>query len=557
MFSARCSSSVCAFVTLTSGIVVASVYSVAIEAKVHDDSSLCVTRLGSCNWFPCSELHGEFVDCVSGVCTCAAGFCAPDGFRCENATRDVLQRYGLRYDALESDSKHASFVLLGFLVFLGIVFFLVILRNLETVLKGMMVTTSSDMVVIERVFVVVVFCFVVLYSVSIAIPSGAKACDNNRPNYHLYQSWKLWFGVLTYALSFPSGTMTIRGEHIRFPGYLVNFEDQFRSIHRGHDKINQMVASFQLLMHLVGVDLLMFVAAERHYFLTLLGVCAHICVHSTLVLSARPASFVWHEARKLLSRKLDALASDPSEAAFWQVRPSTIYQDLTEPFGQKCVVIFCGQSFLTFLYGASLRTNTYLWLCHWEEVRWGLWASTILVQYLLMVSVGTGFTEEYFDWAVLLHSMPTDGVFRIRLAGDTTSAEVVSSFSTKHEFPTLNATPMIKTRLVMSFICNCVITSFLIYTVPLVLISNQGGMDYVKDCLAVAFITQLDDKSDSTDYEVEITAENRQNLGVLARAERRWWSLDFNRFSRRQGHVLEVGSPLAEPMARGLSLVQV
>lgn len=56
--------------------------------------------------------------------------------------------------------------------------------------------------------------------------------------------------------------------------------------------------------------------------------------------------------------------------------------------------------------------------------------------------------------------------------------------------------PQVKSRFVLSFIVNSVIYNFIVQTAFLALIGNTDSMDYVKDCLAIAFITTIDDKDE-------------------------------------------------------------
>merc|ERR1712232_116563 len=55
--------------------------------------------------------------------------------------------------------------------------------------------------------------------------------------------------------------------------------------------------------------------------------------------------------------------------------------------------------------------------------------------------------------------------------------------------------PDVKVRCVMAFIVNYILFTMILQTVPLQLIGNQDAIDFVKDCLAIAFIVTLDDRN--------------------------------------------------------------
>jgi len=62
----------------------------------------------------------------------------------------------------------------------------------------------------------------------------------------------------------------------------------------------------------------------------------------------------------------------------------------------------------------------------------------------------------------------------------------------------------VKIRFLLSFIVNCLMFGFLMHTVHLQLLDNEDGMDYVKDCLAVGFIVQLDDVDEEETKKVKV-----------------------------------------------------
>merc|ERR1719410_2259603 len=94
--------------------------------------------------------------------------------------------------------------------------------------------------------------------------------------------------------------------------------------------------------------------------------------------------------------------------------------------------------------------------------------------------MGKSFILELEDWAILFMRM-----------GPIKRAEV--STHSKADAPVITHSASVRLRCLMSLLVNSISWTFLICSVPLVLLASSDGMDFVKDCLAIGYITTLDD----------------------------------------------------------------
>merc|ERR1712113_1016926 len=114
--------------------------------------------------------------------------------------------------------------------------------------------------------------------------------------------------------------------------------------------------------------------------------------------------------------------------------------------------------------------------------------------------MGNSFIDKLIEWTKLLHAR--------KLEGDAWNADVFAYVGDKRS---QIDRPAVRVRFLMSCLINSVIYKLLIHTVFLALIFDDDGMDYVKDTLAIAFITQLDDidyDSDRIFIKLDVIAES-------------------------------------------------
>lgn len=77
--------------------------------------------------------------------------------------------------------------------------------------------------------------------------------------------------------------------------------------------------------------------------------------------------------------------------------------------------------------------------------------------------------------------------------------------------------PMFRVRCMMDFISNSVIYMVLLHMVPTALMDNADGMDFAKDCCAIAFITICDDlqEEERTEFLVPVPSVNIERVSEL------------------------------------------
>lgn len=159
------------------------------------------------------------------------------------------------------------------------------------------------------------------------------------------------------------------------------------------------------------------------------------------------------------------------------VKATDVYLDFSVPIMKKCFVVFVGQILLTILYVASLRDDLFGLLCE-NDVNWQLLFLSCCVQLLLVSQMGKGFRDNLLDWAKCMHAGAFEGMSEIFT--DEACEQCIDR-------------PTVRVRFLLACFVNGILYDFLIRTVYLSLIGNDDGMDYVKDCLALGFITTLDD----------------------------------------------------------------
>jgi len=307
--------------------------------------------------------------------------------------------------------------------------------------------------------------------------TAARSCKVEERYW--YWDCKLWLGFFLLAAS------QWRSSH--FPGYAGTHELHFS--HTKHDPVEvtkrsertNIATLLQLMMRLAGVDILI-IDSGRYALLGTLGtilVCTSLYCLGTTWLRVSSSAFV----RNLNLRFDQAKEGKDQSVTEIFLYPNNIFMDLRQPFSTKLMPIFVGQLLLSATYASSIHDDLYQVLCTGEWSWYKLFAG-VVVQFLLITQLGKSFVLELEDWVFL-------------------SRRTESVVSDSHE------DHYVGVRCLMSFIVNHIVWNFLICTVPLNMVGTTDGMDFVKDCLAIGYITMLDDVSED-DTKIKVKLDTRK-----------------------------------------------
>lgn len=177
--------------------------------------------------------------------------------------------------------------------------------------------------------------------------------------------------------------------------------------------------------------------------------------------------------------------------------PNSVFEDLTRPF-IKTWAVFIGQFILVCLYMdgfeygiEEMASNSF------SSVNYGYWfVGVFCVQYATMfLSESNSQVGPAFDsirWAQIMRAE------RIILVKENKEKDVSSV--------TPHANCII--RLFMEWFINGITRGLIIATVPLFMMSATSSIDLVKDALAIAFITGLDNLNTSVQYKLVFPAQD-------------------------------------------------
>mmetsp|Transcript_183675 Transcript_183675/g.582649 ORF Transcript_183675/g.582649 Transcript_183675/m.582649 type:complete len:256 (-) Transcript_183675:94-861(-) len=167
---------------------------------------------------------------------------------------------------------------------------------------------------------------------------------------------------------------------------------------------------------------------------------------------------------------------------------TNIYQAFGTKDFMKCVIVFLVQTMLMFYFVADLLQTVQTVDCGDKKVL-KFWVRAIGIQFLMLASqeAGDKFRDEAPYWFyVMLH----------RNAG-------LSYTQPGSEPAACPGTAELVFRYFFSSIINWVFFELVVFLVPLQLMQSESGMDFVKDCLAIVFITALDDLNESVMMKTE------------------------------------------------------
>lgn len=162
-----------------------------------------------------------------------------------------------------------------------------------------------------------------------------------------------------------------------------------------------------------------------------------------------------------------------------------VYQDLNGSWS-VAITVFCGQLFLVYLYTNSILQNE----IDFDHVSYAYWIGSIVaIQMASMFGRGAdsqlGYAFHAGLWSHLLRRV--DGIAQQK--------------DDKEELIQLNISKAaLVVRALMSFIINNVMRCLVGVSMPIILMQSNEPMDFLQNCLAVAFIFQLDDTSIGGSY---------------------------------------------------------
>lgn len=446
---------------------------------------VCTKIVGSCYIFPCVQEHLN-TTCESSYCVCGAGMCAYDGFSC--VKMDPNDRV---YDGVPSFFAIYRKVLLAvisLLVFCGTIGQIGycwganianVMRATEAILNwiefaftqmilGCMCSACHECIVLCFICITTWINLTALRSV---VDEGNRSDTCVAWRYNWWEDAKLWSGVVLVILS------EIPFPNLKQSGFRAMIVVSLRHARHGfytESSYEQAVVLTQIGLRLVGANLLILFGAERHLDTTLSTIMAIAIVRGSfnVYLMAQSLSFKerWNDR---IQDYIDILPGDSQNL----ISPQNVYLDLGQPFARRVCVVFAGQMVLLFIFTSTLGDVIFGTLCQgtWQ---WRSCLASLLIQCLITNQMGSHFLAELFDWMLLFESV-----------GDTSK----SLEDEKVENPDAYANPFLVIRFCMSFMANCAGYSFLLLTLPLALMNSHTGFDFVKDCMAVSFIVQLDD----------------------------------------------------------------
>eukprot|EP00927_Polykrikos_kofoidii_P052878 TRINITY_DN4689_c0_g2_i1.p1 TRINITY_DN4689_c0_g2~~TRINITY_DN4689_c0_g2_i1.p1 ORF type:complete len:637 (+),score=117.17 TRINITY_DN4689_c0_g2_i1:22-1911(+) len=495
-----------------------------IHARVFADKSAVD---GSCKVWSCGSGHGPHVACVENKCRCEEGFVQDeDMFQCIPYNASTWQEPG--YDGLgmvpwKVSKKQLREALPIFLIALAL-FSLVIANwlyssiprqyqsTIERAAEGLYRQRTEDdrysirgavSELASRLFemkksketylvgcVLLLLMFIAIFGVG-----GMMATITLQPSCS-----RLRGKLLTEDYSFNIGWVMLLLSYLRWERYnIMGFQASLAGVFRGQVDtksiygrgFTQLTTLIQLSFRFIGMDLLVISLASRAAYPTFTALLFVLGWLNVLDVTSMASTNAW--------RKMWKLAVDKSKKGEGvRFSPNNCYMDLTQPFALKVLVIFAGQVVLFGVYFVVLKSEGYQLLCDWPGEgstlagRLLLFLCCIVIQFLTATQSGSSFRDNSLNWVVMLSVKEWPGAYHVPAGALQVDKEDVQAYVT--------------IRMFFGFLVNVVFGDFILYTLPLVLMSNDSGLDFVKDCLALAFIMTLDDNVDAN-ADTEICAK--------------------------------------------------
>lgn len=337
-------------------------------------------------------------------------------------------------------------------------------------------------------------------------------------------------------------------EAIGLDGYMVSLENAMRSPPITSQStvkwqgLQDSMRLAQVMARLGGWNCVVLFWMQQDFWRGIM--CLAFLVNQRVVFNCLilPFSQSWQKMEEVIFEKAQqrtASVEEGDEATrMKEINPTNVYMDFTKKFGVRVVLSFVGQWIVLGAYIAGMRDDVYEFLCKdvWVFHNWVMWFVVLIIQFLMTSALGSNFLDTLFDWYVILegthlHALEVmdtgdaDSVqwmVNVRIAVESRPDRQGVSSSDEADFRCgwlwrlfgarvrkVKATnekaklfqqlcrPNSKTRFVMDFLSNGFIYMLLIMIVPIALINNTDGMDFAKDCVAIAFITVTDDLLDS------------------------------------------------------------
>uniref|UniRef100_A0A7S1AAB8 Uncharacterized protein n=1 Tax=Noctiluca scintillans TaxID=2966 RepID=A0A7S1AAB8_NOCSC len=343
----------------------------------------------------------------------------------------------------------------------------------------------------------------------------------------------------------------ISNNAIGLDGYMVSVENAMRSppitsqLTTRWQGVQDSWRLAQIMFRLGGWNCVVLFWAEHDFWRAI--VCVSVLVHQRILFNCLIVTFTpaWREMELVIYKKAqhEVLRAEEEvglhQLPMKKINPTNVYMDFTKKFGVRVVLSFVGQWIVLSSYIAGMRDDVYEFLCdgatNWVFHNWMMWMVVLIIQFLMTSALGSNFMDTLFDWYLILEgvhlhavevldtgdadslqwmvdvrlaikslreqgkSLPDEADSRCGCLWRLCGARVrkVKAASQKAYIFQMLCRPNPKTRFLMDYMSNGFIYTFLIMIVPIALINNTDGMDFAKDCVAIAFITVSDDLLDS------------------------------------------------------------
>lgn len=288
--------------------------------------------------------------------------------------------------------------------------------------------------------------------------------------------------------------------------------------------INDALQLCQSVCRVFAYNLLVLFWTQRDFWTALWTMCLMVLYRSIFSTLQLPYSEYWKAKERIINRRAhetEGLLEDPVDVGFARVNPNNIYINLTQKFSLRCFFTFVGQVCVFCIYVIGIYRDTRVFMCdgvqRWELHNWAMFVVCLIVQFLMLTMLGAHFFENGYYWFLILTAEP--GTIKIGTPPVEWQVQVEMARSQGGVTPDLDyiCHPMFRVRCMMDFISNSVIYMVLLHMVPTALMDNADGMDFAKDCCAIAFITICDDlqEEERTEFLVPVPSVNIERVSEL------------------------------------------
>lgn len=506
-------------------------YKIVYLAPPPQGGHVCHTEVDSCEFLPCPPEHNGS-HCVNGVCYCDEGTCALDFFTCVAVDDSMSFTNSTEEHTLVVGSLSTNWQTYTLLSVVGLL--LVICGVCGRTASGWDTFTSSLLEEDKAASPTwrrhqLVFYFVVnltilsLGSYVVAYPAEPQvACSTPVADRCLSEGFialrfecfqwgadhkvgwladaRLYVALVLFAVS--SASVELNPCKWKRPVVLSGFhtplELSWSLPSTGMFGVADTLQLAQFVVRLLAYDILLLFWAERDFWTAVYVLFLMVLYRSLFSLLTMPTSEHWKIKKRVICRRAYEKERNPNWG-FTLVRPTNVYINLPQKFGLRCLLTFVGQVLVFCIYVRGINENSYAFFCNgigaWQLHNFLMFLTCLIVQFLMMTMLGAHFFENLYSWYLILRARNGS----IEPSRDHLEWEVLAEMawerSDKEAVSDLDhiSHPMFKVRFTMDFIANSLIYMMLLHMVPLALMYSSDGMEFAKDCCAIAFITICDD----------------------------------------------------------------